>query len=44
MPNMDGYSLTNHIKQSPLYRHLPVIAVTSLGGQEDMRRGKEVGR
>ncbi len=43
MPNMDGYNLTHHIKQSPLYSHLPVIAVTSLGGQEDMRRGKEVG-
>lgn len=43
MPNMDGYGLTCRIKQSPLYGHLPVIAVTSLGGQEDMRRGKEVG-
>jgi two-component system chemotaxis sensor kinase CheA len=43
MPNMDGFELTNRIKQNPKYSHLPVIALTTLAGEEDIARGKEVG-
>ncbi len=43
MPNLDGYELTRRIKQDPRFCHLPVIAVTSLAGQEDVRRGSEAG-
>ena len=43
MPNMDGLTLTIHIRQEPRYRNLPVILVTSLASDEDQRRGLEVG-
>ncbi len=43
MPNMDGFTLTRKIKESPLFSHLPVIALTTLAGEEDIARGKEVG-
>ena len=43
MPNMDGFELSQNIKDDPAFRHLPVIALTSLAGEEDIRRGKEVG-
>ncbi len=43
MPNMDGFELTSRIKQSDQWRHLPVIALTSLAGAADMQRGIEAG-
>ncbi len=43
MPNMDGFELTEKIKGDPRYRHLPVIALTTLAAEEDVARGKEVG-
>lgn len=43
MPNMDGFELTQKIKEHAEYGHLPVIAVTSLAGDEDVARGKAVG-
>jgi two-component system chemotaxis sensor kinase CheA len=43
MPNMDGYSFTEKIKADERFSHLPVIAVTSLAGDEDIARGKEAG-
>ena len=43
MPVMDGFELTQRIKDDPRYRHLPVIALTSLAGEEDMEKGKRCG-
>ena len=43
MPNLDGFALTKKIKQDPNYAHLPVIALTTLAGEEDILRGKAVG-
>ncbi len=43
MPRLNGYQLTERIKQSDRYSHLPVIALTTLGGDEDIARGKEAG-
>lgn len=43
MPNMDGFELTKHIKSDERFAHLPVIALTSLAGEEDMAKGEEVG-
>ncbi len=43
MPNMDGCELSSRIKGDPELQHLPVIAVTSLSGEDDMQRGLEAG-
>jgi two-component system chemotaxis sensor kinase CheA len=43
MPNMDGFTLTRKIKESPMFGHLPVIALTTLAGEEDIAKGKSVG-
>lgn len=43
MPNMDGFVLTRQIKQSPAFSHLPVIALTTLAGEEDIAQGAKVG-
>ena len=43
MPNMDGFALTQKIKTHPAYSHLPVIALTTLAGEEDIKKGKKVG-
>ena len=43
MPIMDGFTLTRKIKESPTYAHLPVIALTTLAGEEDIAKGRLVG-
>ncbi|MBX3424640.1 MAG: chemotaxis protein CheW [Pirellulales bacterium] len=43
MPNMNGFELCRNIKQSAQFGHLPVIALTSLGGAADVQHGLEVG-
>ncbi len=43
MPQMNGFELTEMIKQSERYRRLPVIIVTSLANEADRQRGIEVG-
>lgn len=43
MPNMDGLTLTQHIRAESRYKELPVILVTTLSSDEDKRRGLEVG-
>lgn len=43
MPNMDGYGLTKALKADQRFSHLPVIALTSLAGDEDIAKGKAAG-
>lgn len=43
MPVMDGFELTKKIKTSDIYSHLPVIALTSLASEADMKKGRESG-
>jgi two-component system, chemotaxis family, sensor kinase CheA len=43
MPNMNGFELSRRIKDDPELNHLPIIALTSLAGEEDMQRGMESG-
>jgi two-component system chemotaxis sensor kinase CheA len=43
MPNMNGFELTRHIKTSNAFSHLPVIALTTLAGEEDIEKGRQVG-
>jgi two-component system chemotaxis sensor kinase CheA len=43
MPNIDGFQLTQKIKQDERFAHLPVIALTSLAGETDREMGQQVG-
>ena len=43
MPNMDGFELTEKIKTDDRYKAMPVIALTTLAGEEDVAKGKSVG-
>ena len=43
MPNMDGITLTEKNKTHAKYKHLPVIALTTLAAEEDVARGRAVG-
>ncbi len=43
MPNLDGYGLVARVRADSKYADLPVIAVTSLAGDENMEKGKAVG-
>jgi len=43
MPNMDGFEFASRIKNSEEWKHLPVIALTSLAGAADTQRGLDIG-
>jgi two-component system, chemotaxis family, sensor kinase CheA len=43
MPRMNGLELTQKIRRSKEYSDLPIIAVTTLAEEEDVRRGKDAG-
>ena len=43
MPEMDGFSLTKHIRQDPRMQGLPILMHSSLSGQCNIEKGKEMG-
>lgn len=43
MPNMDGFTLTERLRQIDKYRDKPIIIITSREKEEDKRRGIQVG-
>lgn len=43
MPRLDGFSLTEKLRQEEAYKHTPIIIVTSRQKEEDKRRGISVG-
>jgi two-component system, chemotaxis family, sensor kinase CheA len=43
MPNMNGFELCRHIKQHEELGKLPVIALTSLTSEADVKRGSDAG-
>jgi two-component system chemotaxis sensor kinase CheA len=43
MPNMDGLQLTRKVRTDKRYAELPIILVTTLGTDEDKKRGMEAG-
>jgi two-component system, chemotaxis family, sensor kinase CheA len=43
MPRMDGIALTRRIRADARFRTLPVIAVSTLAGEEEVARGLEAG-
>jgi len=43
MPNLDGYELSEKIKKDKRFADLPIIALTTMAGEEDVARGESVG-
>ncbi len=43
MPNMNGFELCEQIRGDLRFRHLPVIALTSLASDEHVTRGTQIG-
>jgi two-component system chemotaxis sensor kinase CheA len=43
MPGLDGFGLTERLRQEPRYQHRPILIITSREKEEDKRRGVRVG-
>lgn len=43
MPNMDGYKLIRNIRSYPEYQTLPIIILSSLSNNDDIREGLDSG-
>ncbi len=43
MPKMDGFSVLKELKENDKTKNIPVILLTNLGQEEDIKRGKEHG-
>lgn len=43
MPNMNGFELTETIRRDARFSSMPIIALTTLAGEEDVAKGKAVG-
>lgn len=43
MPNIDGYELIRSIRNNIEFKDLPIIVLSSLGGNDDIQKGLEYG-
>jgi len=43
MPKMDGFVALKKIKQNSALAHIPVMMLTNLGQEEDIKKGRELG-
>ena len=43
MPGLDGYQVTQKLKDDPITNHIPIVLVTALHDTEDKVRGLQVG-
>jgi two-component system, cell cycle response regulator len=43
MPNMNGFEVTEHLKNNPKTRHIPIVLVTSLDGSDNRVKGLSIG-
>lgn len=43
MPKLDGFAVLKMIKSDPELQAIPVILLTNLGQDEDIKKGKELG-
>ena len=43
MPGMDGFELLERLRKVPSYYDLPIMMLTSMGREEDISRGFELG-
>ena len=43
LPGVDGFTFLNELKASPDWKEIPVIIMSNLGQQEEIKRGMENG-
>jgi chemosensory pili system protein ChpA (sensor histidine kinase/response regulator) len=43
MPRMDGYELATHIRNSEIYKKIPIIMITSRTGEKHKQRAMDIG-
>ncbi|KKT00861.1 MAG: hypothetical protein UV78_C0074G0005 [Parcubacteria group bacterium GW2011_GWA2_43_17] len=43
MPKLDGFSVLKKIKEDPATKNVPVILLTNLGQDEDVKKGNNLG-
>lgn len=43
MPKLDGFSVLKNLKDNPQTKNIPVILLSNLGQEEDIKKGKEMG-
>jgi two-component system chemotaxis sensor kinase CheA len=43
MPHLDGFGFVKKMKDDDRFSHLPIIALTTMAGDEDIKRGKDLG-
>lgn len=43
MPKMDGFEFLENLKKEIKWRKIPVVALTNLGQESDVKRAKELG-
>jgi two-component system chemotaxis sensor kinase CheA len=43
MPNLDGYKLSEKIRNDARFSGMPIIALTTMAGEEDIAKGEAVG-
>ena len=43
MPGMDGFELLERLRNVPVYAELPIMMLTSMGREEDIARGFDLG-
>lgn len=43
MPRMDGFSLTEKLREAPAYKHTPIVIVSSRDKEDDKKRGMQAG-
>jgi DNA-binding response OmpR family regulator len=43
MPKLDGFATLKQLKADPKLKAIPVIMLTNLGQEDDLKKGKELG-
>jgi DNA-binding response OmpR family regulator len=43
MPQLDGFSVLRELKKISKFKKTPIVLLTNLGTEEDMKKGKELG-
>ncbi|WP_420149182.1 response regulator [Spirosoma sp.] len=43
MPVINGFEVIKHLKESPIYRHIPVVVLTTSTSEADINRAYELG-